>query len=43
MVLCVAAEHQAQCIQQLEQAGETVYVLGHIEARKNPESAQVVI
>ena len=43
MVLCVAAEHQMECMQQLEQAGETVYVLGQIEARKNVESAQVVI
>jgi phosphoribosylformylglycinamidine cyclo-ligase len=42
MVLCVAAENKAECIQQLQQAGETVFDLGHVEARQE-NSPQVIL
>jgi phosphoribosylformylglycinamidine cyclo-ligase len=43
MVLCVAAEQKENCIKQLQQAGETVHVIGHIEARTNASTAQVIL
>lgn len=43
MVLCVAPEHQAECIQKLQQAGETVYVLGQIAADSGTFNERVVI
>lgn len=39
MILCVAKEHEAECIRELTASGETVYTLGHIEARSNNQPA----
>ncbi|MFI4954637.1 MAG: phosphoribosylformylglycinamidine cyclo-ligase [Gammaproteobacteria bacterium] len=42
MVLCVAAENKAECITQLQQAGETVFELGYVEAHNDTENEQVI-
>jgi phosphoribosylformylglycinamidine cyclo-ligase len=39
MVICVAAEHQAQTLDLLAKAGETAWIIGHIEAANRIENA----
>lgn len=43
MVLCVAADEVQTCLQALQQAGETAYVIGKIEARNDANAAQVIL
>jgi phosphoribosylformylglycinamidine cyclo-ligase len=43
MVVCVAAQNADAAIKTLQAQGETVWRIGHIETRTDPNTAQVVI